>query len=33
MTKKLTFPDGFCGVERQQPTNVKVPMMMLMGVV
>ena len=32
MTKKLTFPDGFfMGVELQQPTNVKV-LMMLMGV-
>ena len=32
MTKKLTFPDGFfVGVVLQQPTNVKVPIM-LMGV-
>ena len=31
MTKKLTFPDGFFMGVLQQPTNVKVTMM-LMGV-
>ena len=30
MTKKLTFPDGFfMGVVLQQPTNVKVLMMLM----
>ena len=32
MTKKMTFPDGFLWGERQRPTNVRGPMM-LMGVV